>query len=150
MTDGVDTTSKDSNFAKSLTEVEKEDVTTYPIYFDTFGDIGRSKATIRPDWASQIIANSQTIANLPRPPGSSEAEYKKGLIYLNDLAAASGGRIFSSEKLADGTRSLLGELANRYYVTITLPRKNTGSRPLHVRISRPSLGVAARGSLFDL
>ena len=54
------------------------------------------------------------------------------------------------EKLADGTKSLLGELANRYYVTITVPRKNIGSRPVRVRVNRPSLAVFARGSFFDL
>ena len=78
-----------------------------------------------------------------------QAEYATGLIYLNDLAATSGGRIFSSEKLADGTQSLLGELSNRYYVTITVPRTNSGSHRVLVRVSRPSLAVFARGSFVE-
>jgi hypothetical protein len=148
MTDGVDTTSESSTFAKSLAEVEKEDVTVYPVYVDTFGDSRRVRS-LQNDWIAQILRQSNIPGSFPLP-GSSEAEYKTGLIYLNDLAAASGGRIFSSEKLHDATPSLLGELASRYYVTITVPRKNIGSRPVRVRVNRPSLAVFARGSFLDL
>lgn len=145
MTDGVDTTSKKSTFAKSLTEVEKEDVTIYPIYFDTFQD--RSRALNRQnDWIAQILQNSNMHMT---GSSSSDAEYKRGLLYLQDLASASGGRLFSSEKLEDGTKSLLGELANRYYVTVTIPRKNSGSHAVRVRVNRPSVAVFARGSFVE-
>jgi VWFA-related protein len=150
MTDGVDTTSQNSNFAKSLMAVEKEDVTIYPIYFDTKNDHAR-RMIGTDDWVLQTLRRNGVFSpGIPSTPGSSETEYQKGLTYLDDLAATSGGRIFSSEKLGDGTKSLLGELANRYYVTITVPRKNIGSRPLRVRVNRPSLAVFARGSFFDL
>ena len=150
MTDGVDTTSRKTTFAKSLTEVEKEDVTIYPIYVDTYKDprnIGNLRAD---DLLAQILRNSNVLGPSGlRIPGSSEAEYKKGLIYLQDLANASGGRVFSSEKLEDGTKSLLSEFANRYYVTVKVPRKNSGSRTLRIRINRPSLAVFARGSFVE-
>ena len=149
MTDGVDTTSQGSDFAKSLTEVEMDDVTIYPIYFDTFKDRPPAR-NVTDDLIAQILRQSNLPQRNSLPTRSAEAEYKWGLVYLNDLAAASGGRIFSSEKLDAGTRSLLGELANRYYVTIPVPRKNIGSRPVRVRVSRPSLAVFARGSFRDL
>jgi len=150
MTDGVDTTSQNSNFAKSLVEVEKEDVTIYPVYFDTKNDHARPN-NAADDLIAQLIRQNggMTATGLPAPRGSLTEDYKKGWIYLNDLAAASGGRIFSSEKLVDGTRSLLGELANRSYVTVSVPRKNIGSRPVRVRVNRPSLAVFARGSLVE-
>ncbi|PYT01092.1 MAG: hypothetical protein DMF63_05375 [Acidobacteria bacterium] len=152
MTDGVDTTSRNSNFARSLMEVEKEGVTIYPVYFDTKNDDHTRPGNNRPDdWILQALRqNGVFTPGLARLPGSSESEYKTGLAYLNDLTSASGGRMFSSEKLADGTKSLLEELANRYYVTITVPRKNIGSRPVRVRVNRPSLAVFARGSFLDL
>ena len=145
MTDGVDTTSQNSSFARSLSEVEKQDVTIYPIYFDTFGDNTRAFNSSN-DWIVQILRQSNSSLGNTSPPGSSKDAYKIGLIYLNDLAAASGGRIFSSEKLEAGTKSLLGELANRYYVTVTVPRKDIGSRPVRVRVNRVPLAVIARGS----
>jgi VWFA-related protein len=150
MTDGVDTTSEKSTFAKSLAAVEKDDVTIYPVYVDTFADRGRLQKNAQ-DWIAQVLGNvnRNTIGTLSSPPGSSEVEYKKGLIYLQDLASASGGRVLSSEKLEDGTKSLLSEFANRYYVTVKVPRKNAGSRMIRVRINRPSLAVFARGSFVE-
>jgi VWFA-related protein len=143
MTDGVDTTSRKSDFASSLSEVEKEDVTIYPIYIDTFGDNARARKLTN-DWAAQILRQNNIHS-----VGNSEADYRKGVFYLNDMAVASGGRIFSSEKLDEGTKSLLGELANRYYITVTVPRKNAGSRPVRVRVNRRSLAVFARGSFVE-
>jgi len=148
MTDGVDTTSKNSTFERSLAEVEKDAVTIYPIYFDTKNDHSRL-GNRTDDWIVQLLRQNGMLNTGVNLPGSSEEEYKKGLFYLNDLAGASGGRLFSSEKLDAGTRSLLGELANRYYVTITVPRKNLGSRPVRVRVNRPNLAVFARGSFVE-
>jgi VWFA-related protein len=141
MTDGVDTMSRTS-FAESIAAVEKEAITVYPVYFDTYGDRLGARNNSN-DWIAQILRQTNPNLNIK---GSSEAEYRKGLLYLNDLAAATGGRAFSSEKLAEGTKSLLGELANRYYVTLTVPRSNSGSRTIRVRVNRPSLAVFARSS----
>jgi VWFA-related protein len=150
MTDGVDTTSRKSTFAQSLSEVEKEDVTIYPIYVDTFNTPRGPRIASNDDLIAQLLLNSNVLgASGMRTPGSSEPEYKKGLIYLQDLANASGGRVFSSEKLEAGTKSLLGEFENRYYITVKVPRKNAGSRTLRVRVNRPSVAVFARGSFVE-
>ena len=150
MTDGVDTTSQKSTFARSLAEVEKEDVTIYPVYFDTFNDPRNPGNRRADDWITQILRNNPMLGSPRMPlPGSSETEYKKGLIYLQDLANASGGRVFSSEKLEAGTKSLLGEFENRYYITVKVPRRNAGSRTLRVRVNRPSVAVFARGSFVE-
>ena len=150
MTDGVDTTSQKSTFASSLTEVEKEDVTIYPVYVDTFNDPRNPGNRRADDWITQILRNNPMLGS-PRMalPGSSEQEYKKGLIYLQDLANASGGRVFSSEKFEAGTKSLLGEFENRYYITVKVSRRNAGSRTLRVRVNRPSVAVFARGSFVE-
>jgi VWFA-related protein len=148
MTDGVDTTSENSDFEKSLTEVEKEDVTVYPTYFDTMNDHPPGR-NISDDFVAQILRQNNIPSGAFSKLPSSETEYKTGLVYLNDLATATGGRIFSSEKLEAGTKSLLGELVNRYYVTITVPRKHTGSRPVRVRVNRVPLAVFARGSFLE-
>ena len=145
MTDGVDTTSQNSTFAKSLSTVETADVSIYPIYYDTFADraktrsIGQNNLPI--DWVG-------LFSRLP-VTGSAEAEYKRGLVYINDLAAASGGRIFSSEKLEAGTKSLVEELSSKYYATIVVPKTGAASRPVRVRVRRSNLAVFARGSFID-
>lgn len=133
-----------SSYIKRLTEVEKHAVSIYPVSSDTLKNLTQQGR--RADAWKQILRAMDPKGTLTR---SREAEHKRGLLYLNDLAAASGGRIFSSEKLGDGTKSLLGELANRYYVTITVPRKNAGSRAVRVRVNRPFLAVFARGSFVE-
>lgn len=137
ITDGVDTTSQKTTYAKALTEVEKNDVTVYPIYLNTNDDNAKARDAIL-----QILRNSNVALQ-----GSLEDDYMRGLLYLQDLARASGGRNFSNEKLDEGIRSLLTELGNRYYLTITVPRKNSISQPVRVRVHRPSLSVLARGSV---
>lgn len=140
MTDGVDTTSQKSTFAASLTEVEKNDTTVYPVYFDT------SRAFRRPSpidsWLDQIIASGGRT-------GSIAEEYDRGRSYLGDLAAASGGRMFSAGKFEEATKSLVSELANRYYATIAVPRKGPASRRIRLRVNRPSVAVLARGSFVE-
>jgi VWFA-related protein len=150
MTDGVDTTSQKSTFASSLSEVEKEDVTIYPVYVDTFMDPRNPGNRRADDWITQVLRNNPMLGSPRLPlPGSTEVEYKRGLVYLQDLANASGGRVFSSEKLEAGTKSLSGEFDNRYYITVKVPRKNAGSRTLRVRVNRPSVAVFARGSFVE-
>lgn len=143
--DGVDTTSDDSTYGLSLREVEKEDVAVYPVYYDTFIDINKR------DIGTGSFSGSmrELTQRLPPARGSTAAEYKIGRSYINDLATASGGRIFFGGRMQDATRSLLDEWANRYYVTIRLPRKTLESRRLRVRVNRPSVAVFARGSFIE-
>jgi hypothetical protein len=141
MTDGVDTTSRSSTFANSLAEVEKHDVTIYPVHFDSFGDHARqTKGRIDP-WVLQALGN--------RALGTSKAENNRGSMYLSDLAATSGGRMFSSENIGAGIPSLTTELASRYYATITVPRNGLSSRQIRVRVNHPSLAVFARSSFIE-
>jgi VWFA-related protein len=148
-TDGVDTTSEKSTWTNSLTEIEKEDVTIYPMYVDTFSDQERLRKSSQDRLNRAFGGLSINSPTLPLSPGSSEAEYKNGLVYLQDLANASGGRVFRNDKLDIATKSILDELANRYYITVKVPRKNAGSRTIRVRINRPSLRVLARGSFVE-
>ena len=143
MSDGVDTTSTGSTFANSLREVEKGDVSYYPIYFDTFRYVSgvRNRQT-----DPRLEALLRQLGN----PGMSEDEYKIGLAYLNDLAVQSGGRVLSSEKIDDAAiRLLIDELSSKYYATVSVPKTGTGSRQLKVRINRPGLTVFARGSFIE-
>jgi VWFA-related protein len=150
MTDGVDTTSQKSDFARSLVEVEKDAVSIYPVYFDTFNEAMQQRGRPANDWLDVILGPQRRGMLINQgTAGATRAEYTTGLLYLHDLAAASGGRMFSSEKLSDGTKSLLDELANRYYLTISVPRKNIGRRSVRVRVKRPGLAIFTRGSFID-
>jgi hypothetical protein len=56
MTDGVDTQSQNTDYAKSLTEVEKGDVTIYPVYLETFNDV-QPAANRRVCWHFRFAAD---------------------------------------------------------------------------------------------
>lgn len=145
MSDGVDTTSTSSTFANSLREVEKGDVSYYPIYFDTFRYVTSARnRRIDPHLEALLRQHRRAVT-----VGYSGDEYKVGLVYLNDLAVQSGGRVFSSEQFETRMRSLMDELSGKYYVTISVPKTGTGSRPLRVRVNRPALTVFARGSFLE-
>jgi VWFA-related protein len=134
MTDGVDTTSRSSDFSKSLAEVEKEDITIYPIHFDTRND------PIAPRNASgNRIYGIPGLIYIP-PPGGLDAEYKRGLLYLNDLAAASGGRVFSAEKDRRGieiaSRRISQSLLRDHNRAEKKYRKPSGAREDQTAIAR--------------
>lgn len=145
MTDGVNTTSEESTYATSLSEVEKNDVTIYPVRFDTFMAWAKRKSGS----GTLSAINADLVKSFALPRGSTVAEHQIGLMYLLDLATISGGRVFSSDTVEDATRSMLAEWANRYVLTITLPRRTSESRRLRVRVNRPSVTVLARGSFVE-
>ena len=153
LTDGVDTTSKTFTFASSLYEVEKQNVPIYPFYLDTQKDYGRrmikGARRTQMDDMIRVILGANNLPSQSGPLGSADADYKKGLEYLDDLSVASGGRMFKSDQFENATKSFVSELSSRYYATIRVQKNGTGSREIRVRVSRPELTVYARGSFID-
>jgi VWFA-related protein len=152
LTDGVDTTSYRSNYADSLLTVEKMNASVFPIYFDTFSDIGKITKKTR------IIALGAG-SNLPFPvsagqtQGSTVADYELGKLYLIDISIVSGGRSRVVKDItntrAENVDNIGGEMRVQYQVTFRPTEFSNGQRKqIRVRVNRPNLRIQARGSLI--
>ena len=149
MTDGVDTTSRKSSYAASIAEVEKSDVSIYPVLYETMNDYPRRNG-LSQDWIAEILRQTGRPSMPPGTlPGGTAAEYRRGKDYLTDLAEASGGRVIPAEKFDGRAGSLAAELEGKYYATVSVPKLGIASRPLKVRINRPRLKVYARASFIE-
>lgn len=145
LTDGVDTTSKKSDYEKSLKEAEKSNTAIYPLYFDTYEQFSGSSRINRLPLPLQGIVLGSGL-------GTARAEYENGKRYLNDLVNISGGRVIRAETPPKGQKAnpskIAREIELQYYVTFLLPGPtNVGERKqIKVRVDRPGLTVLTRGS----
>ena len=140
-TDGVDTTSRRSDFATSIAEVEEVDALFYPIRYNTQ----------RRNDASQIAQ----AYGIQLPPGvlvqlggrgQSDAEYLKGKTYLETLAATSGGRIFEADTIPNLEIAFHGvaeELRRQYSVGYYASEdgKPGDRKRIKIQVSRPPRAV---------
>ncbi len=167
-TDGVDTTSRRSNYESTLRQVEEVDAMLYPIRYDTFegyaggGKPRRSPPTTRRnppprtgniliDILGGIMSRTGGIQIPSGGAGTSAEEYARGKRYLGELASYSGGRIFEADSIYNldaAFRSIAEELRRQYSIGY-YPEK-TGEagdrRSIRVRVMRPSLVVRTKRS----
>lgn len=113
-TDGVDTTSRRSDYASTIADVEEVDALFYTIRYNTQrrGDQGAQMAAL-----AGMNLPPGVIARLGR--GQSDVEYETGRTYLNTLAENSGGRMFEAESMTNLEASFSGvaeELRRQYAV----------------------------------
>ncbi|QQS41285.1 MAG: VWA domain-containing protein [Acidobacteriota bacterium] len=126
-TDGVDTTSRLTNYETTIRLVEEVDALIYPIRYDTYRQYAGSTTTRRPirtgnvwaDILGSIIASQG--GGFPGVPsgakGTSPEEYRVGRVYLEELARYSGGRMFEADTVANldsSFRSIAEELRRQY------------------------------------
>ena len=133
-TDGVDTTSRESNDMKNLRDASELDSLIYPIRYDTFADVQaiQSGRVIIKDPSTQTTTTangtriptggSQPKSPLPFPlptgtigtgrptrslPGSgtSKEEYVRAEKYLDKMAQRTGGRVYQANNPATLTRA---------------------------------------------
>ncbi|CAN5284023.1 hypothetical protein BH20ACI2_BH20ACI2_12450 [soil metagenome] len=140
-TDGVDTTSRKNNYDSTLKYVEESDSMIFPIYYNTYFDNRPRNIGGFPDiFGGGIIA------------GVSAEEYALGRKYLEDLADATGGRVFRPESTPGGlTRAFEGiaEELRRQYNIGYVPKEEgrRGQRKsIKVRVDRPNLLIRGRDS----
>lgn len=130
-TDGVDTTSRMSNYQSNVREAEEADSLIYTIRYDTSQDIaggggGRSYPTGRNSGGnvigailSGILSGGNVRIGTGRGGGSSQSDYEKGRRYLEDLSRTSGGRAFDARSLYNVDAAFLGiaeELRRQYSI----------------------------------
>jgi Ca-activated chloride channel homolog len=141
-TDGVDTTSRKNSYDSTLKYVEESDTLIFPIYYNTYFDNRpRNMGGRFPDIFGGTIYS-----------GVSAEEYALGRHYLEELAAATGGRVFRPESTPGGlTRAFEGiaEELRRQYNIGYVPKsegKKGQRKSIKVRVERPNLIIRARDS----
>jgi len=142
-TDGVDTTSFKANYDATVLEAEESEAMIFPIYYNTFFDNRGGISSPFPFPGQGGILSGG---------GNSPEDYALGKKYLEDLAEATGGRVFRPEATPGGlTRAFEGiaEELRRQYNIGYYPQKEGQAgqrRKIKVRVNRPNLVVRARDS----
>lgn len=157
-TDGVDTTSRRSNFQSSIADVEEVDALFYPIRYNTqrnYGGYGGGRGSRRrgggvDDWIG-IIVGGGNVQMGGGPAGSSPGEYATGLRYLETLAQNSGGRKFEADTTYNLEAAFAGiaEELRRQYSLGYYPDKGGQigeRRQIKVRVMRPNVIVKAKNT----
>ncbi len=141
-TDGVDTTSRKNSYDSTLNFAEESDALIFPIYYNTYFENRRRPPSGFPD----IFGGSVVYR------GVTAEEYALGRKYLEEIADATGGRVFRPESTPGGlTRAFEGiaeELRRQYNVGFV--PKEEGQRgqrkQIRVRVNRPNLIIRSRDS----
>lgn len=145
-TDGVDTTSTKSRYETTINEAEEADALIFPIYYNTFfsnrGGIG----------GGSPFPNGGIIFGGGQARGTSSADYAVGKKYLEDLADATGGRVFRPEATPGGLTAAFEGIAEelRRQYNIGFYPAETGEkgqkRQIKIRVNRPNLVIRSRES----
>ncbi len=163
-TDGVDTTSRFSNYESTLRLVEEVDALFYPIRYDTYSGFaggGRNPGRSQPrpvrtgniliDILGGVISGGNVRVGGATGAGTSAEEYQRGKEYLTELASYSGGRIFEADTIVNldsAFRSIAEELRRQYSLGYyPVDSGEAGERKqIKVRVKRPDLVVRTKRS----
>ncbi len=129
-TDGVDTTSKRTNSSQTVRDAEETDTLIYPIRYDTFSDMNSGSSTPTTTtptnnsgggWLGKILIGvlGGNVSVGSGGNGTSREDYRKGQVYLEDLARVSGGRHFVASTYSNLSSSFNGiaeELRRQYSI----------------------------------
>ncbi len=155
-TDGVDTTSRASDFESTVAAVQEVDALIYPIRYNTLtegtsvvrGPSG-TPAPMPADIAALLAARGLRID--PRAirmggRGTSEGEYETGRLFLEAIALNTGGRMFEADTLTNLETSFAGvaEELRRQYSIGYYPEQigEPGERrSVKIRVTRPANAV---------
>jgi VWFA-related protein len=141
-TDGVDTTSRRNSYDSTLDYAEETDTLIFPIYYNTYMEnLGRIG-----------VGQPDILGNIYYPPGTSPDDYALGRRYLDEISAATGGRVFMPESTPGGLirafEGIAEELRRQYNIGYIPKSEGTpGQRKqIKVRVNRPNLVIRARDS----
>jgi Ca-activated chloride channel family protein len=147
LSDGVDTSSKLSDAAAVEKQLGAEDVIVYPIRYDTFDDVQKSR---RKDAEIRFDENDRPYA-VPAPPkkGEREQDYKIAKQFLEQVALETGGRAYrvsSTTNLNDAFSNIAAELRKVYSLGYypSEDRQSGATYDIKVRVYRPDLKITAR------
>lgn len=152
LSDGVDTSSAKTNAAGIVKNLGASDVLIYPIQYDTYEDVQKSRKE-----NAQIFLDEDDrpiVVELPKEKGERETDYRAAEDFLKEISTQTGGRIFrvsSTTNLNAAFFSIAEELRKVYSLGYyPSEKRKIGLRyPLKVRVYRPNLNVRARDSYIS-
>ncbi len=160
--DGVDTSSRQSNDLRNLSDALELDALIYPIEYDTFKEVQamKNKPVIQqPKLPSPIPSKNKNPFPIPTvggvgtmdEKGTTVEEYRKAAEYLNELANRTGGRLYKASTIAnlsDAFSRIASEL-REYYSIGYYPKNEMDSGKkykIKVRVDREGARVKTRDS----
>lgn len=161
-TDGVDTSSTNSDYPTTLRQVEEADALIYPVRYDTYSGYAKNTSVQLPSTGNKVLdilgkiilgssINLGDDIQIQSQIGTSAEDYRIGKTYLTELARYSGGRIFEADtiyNLDSAFRSIAEELRRQYslgyYPTATGEKGER--RKIQVRVIRPNLVIRTKRS----
>lgn len=160
--DGVDTSSRQSNDLRNLSDALELDALIYPIEYDTFTEVQamKNKPVIQqPKLPSPIPSKNKNPFPIPTvggvgtmdEKGTTVEEYRKAAEYLNELANRTGGRLYKASTIAnlsDAFSRIASEL-REYYSIGYYPKNEMDSGKkykIKVRVDREGARVKTRDS----
>lgn len=156
-TDGVDTTSEETQDWTNIDDVSESDVVVYPIQYDTYGEVQQMKDK---PVQSPIPTKNKSPFPFPLPSsgigtadakGTTAEDYRRAGAYLNDMADKSGGRLYQANTAANlvaAFSNIASELRS-YYSVGYYPKeesKDGKKHKLKVKVDKEGAVVRARDS----
>jgi Ca-activated chloride channel homolog len=148
-TDGVDSTSFRSNYQSTLADAAESEAVIFPIYLNTFLDlIGIGNGGNGPMSAPSGMPSGLGGGQIRQV----KEAYATGRRYLQDLASATGGRVFKPENsensLIKAFAGIAEELRSQYEVGYYSNNESVSGdvKRIKIRVSRPNLIIRNRDS----
>ncbi len=147
LSDGVDTSSGKTTAAAVLREVGTSDILIYPIQYDTYDDVQKSRKN-----NAQVMYDDNDrpyIVQMPKIKGEREEDYKEANEFLQQISTQTGGRIYrvsSSTNLNRAFGKIADELRRIYSIGYypSNERENNVKYAVNVRVYRPNLKIRAK------
>lgn len=147
LSDGVDTSSVTATAAGVEDYLAESDVLVYPIRYDTFDDVQKSRRT---NAAVQYDENDKPYTVDARPgKGEREEDYAAAKEFLKTAAQDTGGHLYnvtSTTNLDEAFANIANELRKIYSLGYypNSDRESGASFNIKVRVYRPDLIIRAR------
>lgn len=149
LSDGVDTSSSKVSAADITRQVAENDVLIYPIRYNTFDDVQKSR---RGNAEIKFDDNDRPyIIDTPKQKGEREPDYEYAGAFLKEIADRSGGRSYqvkSTTNLDKAFATIANELRKIYSLGYypSSDRKPGTQYNIKVRVYRPDLMINTRRS----
>lgn len=149
LSDAVDTSSRQTSAADVLRRVAETDVLIYPIRYDTYEDVQKSRKE-----DAQVFYDEDDrpfTVEKPRVKGEREEDYRQAKDFTEQLANQTGGRVYrvsSATNLTGAFANIADELRKIYSLGYypNGERKSGARYSLKVRVYRPDLVIRARSN----
>ncbi len=150
-TDGVNTTSRRATYESNVSDAVESEAVIFPIYLNTYLD------NVGIGGGGGPMQTPPTIGGIPGMGGGqniglAKEEYATGRRYLQDLASATGGRVYRPDNTSRGLNTafegIAEELRSQYEVGYYPSSKGQSGekRQIKIRINRPNLIIRNRDS----